>query len=151
MDDWYKVRAADIVREAGNGPLKLYSGSIAKAISTVYPDYKWQLRKFSSIPHGHWEDIDNRREYMNWVGAELGVKEMSDWYQVKHSAVRKKANYLLTKVYRGSLVRALFDLYKDYPWQIWKFSQVNSKLFTDVSKQRKLFNWVAEDLTLKVL
>ena len=29
-----------------------------------------------------WNSISNRREYLEWLGQKIGIKEMNDWYKV---------------------------------------------------------------------
>lgn len=51
-------------------------------LSTVYPEYPWLPWKFAKCPDGYWDDINNQRQYMDWLGQSLGFKELSDWYSI---------------------------------------------------------------------
>jgi len=33
-------------------------------------------------PAGYWNSLDNQRLFLESVGKELGVKKLSDWYQI---------------------------------------------------------------------
>jgi hypothetical protein len=59
-----------------------YNGSPALLLSTVYPEYEWLVWKFSKCSNKFWEDDKNKRQFLDWVGKQLGIKEFSDWYKV---------------------------------------------------------------------
>jgi hypothetical protein len=39
--------------------------------------------KFNKAPKDFWNNKDNQRKFLDWLGKELGFKEMSDWYKVR--------------------------------------------------------------------
>ena len=48
---------------------------------STYPDFEWLPWRFK---HNYdiWNDVDNQKKFIIWAGKELGIKEMSDWYNV---------------------------------------------------------------------
>src|SRR5258707_355737 len=51
MEDWYNVTKEDIYKNGGGGPpTSYYRGSPSPALSSVYPQHKWILGKFKSVP-----------------------------------------------------------------------------------------------------
>ncbi len=46
LDDWYRVTIEDVSTRDGIPLLKLYQGSLSKALETIYPDHHWQSWKF---------------------------------------------------------------------------------------------------------
>jgi hypothetical protein len=73
--DLYKSGAASILNNK-------HHSSPSSLLSTVYPDYDWLPWKFYTCPRHYWEDIKNQRKFMDWVGKQLSVQDMSDWYNV---------------------------------------------------------------------
>lgn len=65
-------------------------GSPLKLISDFFPDRQWLPWKFKSAPKNFWKSQENQRQYMNWLGNVLGIKEMDDWYNVKLKVNIKK-------------------------------------------------------------
>ena len=59
-----------------------YGGSIPAMLAEIYPEYDWLPWKFSKCANTYWDDINNQRKFVEWVGKELKIKEMSDWYNV---------------------------------------------------------------------
>jgi hypothetical protein len=50
---------------------------------------------------------------------------------------------LLQGNYGGSLHLLLSNVYPDYEWLPWKFSQVPKGYWADLTNQRKFLDWVA--------
>src|SRR4051794_29811376 len=83
MEDWYNVRQEDIYKHKGKILLiHLYQGSPSKALQHIYPQHNWKLWKFKMSPKGYWEKTENQKEFLNWVGDQLGYKCMEEWYKV---------------------------------------------------------------------
>ena len=53
-------------------------------LTSVYPEYDWLPWEFSQVPKHYWEDVKNKRKFMDWAGNKLNIKDMSDWYRVTH-------------------------------------------------------------------
>ena len=64
--------------------LNQQASSLYKVLSVVYPEYEWLPWKFSNCPRNFWDDEKNQRKFMDWVGKELKIKDMSDWYKVSY-------------------------------------------------------------------
>ena len=37
--------------------------------------------EISSVPNRYWDEIENRRKYMDWLFKELNYSNMEDWYK----------------------------------------------------------------------
>ena len=61
---------------------KKYNNSPINLLSSVYPEYEWLPWKFEKSPNHFWEDVNNKRKFMDWAGKQLNIKDMSDWYKV---------------------------------------------------------------------
>jgi hypothetical protein len=62
--------------------LHKYQGSMFAMLSAVFPEFDWLPWKFPQVPKTYWDNVNNVRKYLNWVGNQLGIKELKDWYQV---------------------------------------------------------------------
>src|SRR5690242_8115425 len=72
MEDWYRVRVRDILANGGTTLLQKYRGSPTSLVCALFPEHQWVLHRFASVPHGYWEDLTNRRTFMEWLGVQLG-------------------------------------------------------------------------------
>jgi hypothetical protein len=137
MDDWYKVKNADI-RALGVGRiLDFFGDSLAALLFSAYPEYEWKPWKFLHVSRSYWEDMDNQRVCFDTLARDLKLNDLSDWYKVS-SADLKDASILLNR-HNNSLVQALQNIYPEYPWQLWKFERKPKEFWDDIQKQVQFF------------
>ena len=75
MEDWYKI-SQELILKIGVGMLYLnYSSCPQEFVKDVFPDYEWLPWKFSQVPNGYWEELDNRIYYAKWLGEKLGFRK----------------------------------------------------------------------------
>lgn len=69
FEDWYKISQDDIFKHGG-GPLilKHYSNSPCKLITSTYLNYDWKMWKFSKVPEGFWDQMENHERFVDWLG-----------------------------------------------------------------------------------
>ena len=72
----------------GTRLLYLYHNSVSQSLFSAYPEYDWLPWKFGSVPKHFWENAKNQRNFVEWAGKELKIKEMSDWYNVKNEVFK---------------------------------------------------------------
>jgi hypothetical protein len=75
------------MEQGGTGLLGKYNGSPSHLISGVYSEYAWLPWKFDKCPRNFWGEVKNQRNFMDWAGKQLNVKDMSDWYKVSKKVV----------------------------------------------------------------
>ena len=86
--DWYRITTDDFKQNAGGGLLHHWHDSAIYAVRETYRDYDWKDWLFNITPRHFWQDPGNHRQYMQWLGEELGVREPSDWYRVSNQDFR---------------------------------------------------------------
>jgi hypothetical protein len=85
----------------------------------IYPDYSWKAFMFKGgVPKGYWNSLSNQREYFDWLGSQLGIKTLDDWYNVKVSDMKEKGAFGLLQNYGSSLTKALKAIYPNHDWQV---------------------------------
>lgn len=123
MDDWYNLSDKDIIHFSGQGSLNYISLSVDLPI--VYPKHNWMIWKFKSIPKGFWKRIINgeneRKEMLNWLGEQLSVKSLEDWYRVSLKEIQQWAN-IETSELLSQLLQLTFPQHK---WDLSKFGKSN--------------------------
>ena len=68
MDDWYKISTKDIFNNNGRGLLKYYNLSCIKLVTSMYPDYNWIVWKFNFVTNNYWQNKENQKKYIEWLG-----------------------------------------------------------------------------------
>lgn len=155
-EDWYSVTNEDVIKHGGSGLLAhKYSSSFYKLISTVYSDVEWTPWKFTRISRGYWNDINNQRKYLDWLGnfasynfsqasgRTLGLQSKEHWYLVTNKDFIKHGGGALLRIqYEGSIYKLLSTVYSEVEWIPWKFSHVPRGFWNDINNQRKYLDWL---------
>eukprot|EP01114_Cavostelium_apophysatum_P009868 TRINITY_DN23180_c0_g1_i1.p1 TRINITY_DN23180_c0_g1~~TRINITY_DN23180_c0_g1_i1.p1 ORF type:complete len:370 (+),score=65.36 TRINITY_DN23180_c0_g1_i1:1430-2539(+) len=148
--DWYQVNSVDVLRNGGAQLLKTqYSGNVISALTTVYPEYPWQYFRFVRFSK---EEFDPKvhRLIFNQLGEHLGVKTLSDWYQVKQTNTSEFGiQRLLQDHYRGFLPTALMNVYPEFRWKIWQFVQLPLNFWKDKENQKAYFDQLQREWNIK--
>jgi hypothetical protein len=106
------VKKIDTIRSGG---ILRHYRTFVEAITTIYPDYPWQIWKFRQVPKGFWDNEDTVKHYLNWLTHHLGIRRLSEWkYVTSDTLIKLRAHSLLLK--NGGLIPLLS---KYYPEQIW--------------------------------
>src|SRR5580693_3523537 len=90
LEEWYNI-TSDAFRQCGDGGLldKIFHGSLRKALQSVYPHHDWLTWKFvEAVPSGYWDNMENQRKFMDYLGKQLGFNKMDEWYQVTPDIIR---------------------------------------------------------------
>lgn len=97
------------------------------------------------IPARHWQSIANQRQFLDWLGEQIAIKNKEGWYKVSASEIKKRGGPGLLTHYGGSVAKALKTIYPDYNWQFWKFSAVPVGEWEDIPNQRAYMDWYAKE------
>lgn len=100
---------------------------------------------FSRFFIGYWKDTKNQRQHLEWVGKQLGVSHLDDWYKFASSEVRKRAPFIST-YHRSSLYEALKNLFPEHNWNPSRFKTVPKGHWSEVEAQREHLNKVGKEL-----
>jgi len=101
------------------------------------------------IPARHWQSVANQRQFLDWLGEQVGLKNMEGWYKVSASEIKKRGGAGLLTHYGGSVAKALKTVYPDTVWQFWKFSSVPIGEWEDIANQRAYMDWYAKEYGVK--
>lgn len=189
-EDWYNVKQQNIYDHGGRGLLDYYNNSPSQALQAVYPEHNWILAKFihspaelwkknheqrreffdafglklenkySQTPKGFWEKPENKKQFFNWLGNQLGYKSMDDWYNVTNEDIQKRGGKGVLGHYNDSPSRALQAVYPEHNWMLWRFlsvpkdlciqhGQLSESFWTNQKNQRQFFDWLSIQLEYK--
>ena len=79
----------DIKQNHGGILIQYYNNSHKNLLLSIYSNYNWLPWKFEHTPKGYWNDVNNIKEYMNWLSHKLNIKTMEDWYKVTSEVIIK--------------------------------------------------------------
>src|SRR5688500_15558951 len=79
-----RITRADVVRKGGYSILsQYYQGDLRKALQDLYPHHDWLMWRFTRVPPKWWASKENQKIYIEWIGKQLGVQQLDDWYKIK--------------------------------------------------------------------
>lgn len=144
MESWYNVTRRDVEEQGGGFLLSQYSNSIVLLVTGVYKDHSWQVWRFSRVPEGYWESFrgEDVRPFVEWVGKELDVRRLEDWYRVSLEVIGRVVPATLFGV-RGGLAAVLREAYPEHGWNWvedakrasqWRMFKVVERMFPNVGR-----------------
>lgn len=114
---WYCVTAEDVRQHHGITPLTMHGGSVCRLVSAYLPQLDWKPWLFWRAPMGFWQQAENRRAYLVWLGEELGFCKPTDWYALRPHHFKRTGGAALFDMYYGnSQLRAVRERYPTYTW-----------------------------------
>jgi hypothetical protein len=141
-----------VLLTVGESLLKLYKDRMPTALMNIFPDHKWHPWLFKTgtmVSIGYWDDPKNQREYLDWLGGHLGVRELEDWYQIKVSDVAKNGGVSLLSRHGDSLIKLLSAIYNDHMWYPWLFRQLPAGYWENAENRKYYVEWLGKQLQIQ--
>jgi len=88
-EQWYSITNAQLAKFKGYSVLVKYNHNIPAALAHSYPEHTFLPWLFRKVPRRFWDDANNLKATMTWVGEQLGLKSMDDWYSVDHTMLKR--------------------------------------------------------------
>ena len=94
------------------------------------------------LPAGYWNNKQNQKNYMEWLGKKLGYTTMEDWYKINKSIIMNNQGAgLISNQFNSSYIKLLNSVYPNYNWLEWKF-QLTSRNYWGTNSRNKKINKV---------
>jgi hypothetical protein len=148
MEDWYKISQEIIKKNYGAGLIFVYNGSYQNILKNIYPYYNWIPWKFNQVPVNYWNDIENHKNFMDWLFKELNYQTMEDWYKLTNDIMEKNYGSSLLLKYKYSPYNILTNIYPEYNWYQWKFQGIPSNYWENENNRNEYKFWVFEKLNI---
>jgi hypothetical protein len=150
LEQCYSLSAAMIKKNYGGGLLaNQFSGSVATAVMSAYPEHNWRPWEFKNgVPKNYWHDAKNVRFYFDTLYADRGFKSMDEWYDVTTETLAENNSGSLLNVYKA-YARALLVAYPEHEWRIFKFKTTPAGHWRSMSAQREFFDWIGKKLGIQ--
>ena len=133
VDDWHTVTKPHIIAHGGKMLLSKYHDSMYELLRNIFPQHTWHEWRLG----GSWGNMNIQRKFMEWLGTRLGIKKMDDWYELTTEKICDNGGKtLLEGYYHGSPSQLLQTIYPNFPWQLWRFSNVPKGYWLSVKNQR---------------
>jgi hypothetical protein len=110
---------------------------------------------------GFWDDRGNLMTYIGWLGNQLGIKKMEDWYDYGSRDLKKNYGHYLLKKFGSfpSLLKECFpgifprnflelSMELDYDWLPWRFENVPNGYWSIDENIIKYLEWLSIELSI---
>ncbi len=120
------------------------------SINPKYADLRHPEWETDKVPSRFWNDPENHRRYIKWLGKKLNIKTLDDWYRVTGADIIENCDGgILRTGYEGSAVGLITALVPRRQWHVWKFTVV-PKGFWDLKQNRiDYLKWLGKELGYK--
>jgi hypothetical protein len=131
----------------GGAPLfdQYYQGDMCNAMREIFPGREWFPWEFAKVPVGFWDDIQNCRAFLTWLGKRLGYESKSDWYKVRRADFRDNLGNGFIKRFKMPYL-GLKAAYPNYDWLPWMFENVPVGFWEVKSNRGWYLTWLGKQL-----
>lgn len=144
LDDWYKVSLEQFINNYGTSLVQKHRQSPWRVLCAIFPEHTWYPWKFLPTPKSFWKNLKNQRDYIDWLGKDLGISNMDDWYNTDTQKIHNRYGETILQSYGGSLYHALSAVYPDYKWLPWRFSKVPRGFWNSLDNQKWYADWLGK-------
>lgn len=116
QEDWYNVTEQQIFSFGGYILCQRVHRGFQEALEKVYSEYQWHPWLFRNVQHGLWTDSNARKSCLEWIGHQLGVKQMHQWLSVSKSQVKEIRGGSLVYHFGDSWLRTLTSVFPQFNW-----------------------------------
>lgn len=128
MSDWYGLTTSQLKSNFGSTLLTHYRGQIKTAIICSFPEFHFEMAKFDRLPSIFFTDESYLKRYVEDIGRHLNIKNIQDWYYVKHSDLsRLDSKNVISS--NGGLPDLIRRLYPDANLLPWGFQHIHYQGF----------------------
>jgi len=117
-EKWYAIKPSTIYEHGGRTLLiKYYNSSLYRLLTAVYPLFKFQPWKFTSLPRNIWKDPQHLKEAIDFLEKRFGIVEPNDWSRVSTAQLSELGlDYFISKY--GGLFEALKIIHPNVDWEL---------------------------------
>jgi hypothetical protein len=135
-----------VLKRGGSGLLSLFGGSLSKVVSTAYEEFSSQPWKLEQVSKGYWENLENRRNFLDWLAEELALEFVEDWYSIDRPSLITRGAAGLLEYHGNWPSNAFIHNYPDTHWQPWRFEKLPYLFLESGDIKRDYIEWLEDKL-----
>lgn len=101
------------------------------------------------VPAHFWKDLENHRRYVVWLGRQLGIQHLDDWYEVNSITFDQNRGHTLLRYYGNSHFRLLRELFPQHDWLEWKFKAAPFGFWKSQENIRRYIQWFEREMKIR--
>lgn len=147
LDDYYRLITDHFKHNRGSSVLlHCWGGSAVRAVMETFPNHDWKEWRFVSCPRRFWNDRKNHRRYMEWLGEQIGVQELDDWYGVTNQDFRRAKGGAFLLRYNSTVSAAVVACFPQHKWCEWKFRKTPKGFWAKRENRVRYLKWLGTQL-----
>lgn len=112
INELYSVPVRTVKLNGGSGLISRYGNSIRKALESLYPGIKKEVKWDHIRKHpNYWDNKENQKLFLLKVAEHLSVKSAEDWKNVNTESILAFGGGTLLNHYGGSLDKCLSSIF----------------------------------------
>ncbi len=145
-EDWYGLRVEHLLENHGGSLLMRYKGSPPRVVMSNFPESVWLEWRFAVTPKHFWSGLDNRSQYLKWLGERLGFETPDDWYRLSYDDLAENHGHNLLLKYSASPCCVIKASFPEHDWLEWRFSRAPLGFWDDAGNRQRYLEWLKERL-----
>jgi len=147
QEAFYQIMVKKHLGSTGGSNLHVIHGTLVNILRFALPEFEWLEWKFSRVPRKYWQELNNRKKYLRWLGNELGFQNPEDWYRIVGDDFKQNHGGGLFATYYGdSPQNAVSELYSEYDFLPWKFKATPQGFWGNEQNHHRFMDWLGSHL-----
>jgi len=104
---------------------------------------------FGPVPNHFWDDEENRRDYLLWLGHRLRFHWMEDWYRITKEAITSNHGGSVLRYHRHSPSAMVMELFPEFQWHEWMFGVTRKGFWHRPENRKRYVQWLGKRLGIR--
>ena len=144
-EDWYSISADEFKEFKGAEQIIKIYGSFTNFLFEFYPNFSWNIFKFSRLPNNFWKIEDNQNKFFTLLKNELNLNSEQDYFNISADQI---------KSYGGSGLIHYFSNLNEFRQRLYDFvensaTENKEKNKNKIIKKRKTRNYWEDQENIK--
>jgi hypothetical protein len=122
IEDLYNISQDFMIEKGYSGLMTKYNGSILYLLQDIFPDIKWYAFLFQRTPSFYWDNIENRKEAIEWLCNKIGCScDEYGFYDLQAKNFKENNLGGLYGKYGSNIINLIKNTYPDVKLKHYKF------------------------------
>eukprot|EP01124_Arcella_intermedia_P026007 TRINITY_DN478_c0_g1_i1.p1 TRINITY_DN478_c0_g1~~TRINITY_DN478_c0_g1_i1.p1 ORF type:complete len:937 (-),score=201.34 TRINITY_DN478_c0_g1_i1:46-2856(-) len=146
FEDFERLDPKDVTKEKGE--FKYFTEhvtenkkTVCSQLTKVYPHYPWKPWLFDTCDRKYWQDKNNVKLIVSWLGYACSFVTPDDWYSITHSDFSDNRVARIKTPYDNSLFRVVSENLPELNLKPWRFNPMPKEEFWNPENTKEFFEW----------
>ncbi|MBF0349910.1 MAG: hypothetical protein HQM11_02710 [SAR324 cluster bacterium] len=145
-EEFYHLSRDVVNSNFGEELLPQFQDSVAKLVMDIFNDQPWMPWKFDEQPVHLWHQSRYCRDYLEWLGKELGYTDYEDWYNIQPEDFLDNHGQELWAQNKENPYKILKEAFPHFDWNPWLFEHLPLAFLDSEQQLRSWLKWMIDGL-----